>query len=171
MVYGILIVALLSTWFLISAFYQLQMPLTVSIKRRDYFALIPKWTFFAPNPANTDYRLLYRDRLSDGSVTPWQEAAFCREKRLSTALWNPKKRNQKAISDLMRSLLRSFRNSNESAAALQLTLSYIGLLNIVTHLRHNEFSQFTQFAVFQTYGFSRLRNARLVMHSQFHSLT
>jgi hypothetical protein len=37
--------------------------------------LLPRWTFFAPNPGTVDYHLCYRHRLANGEFTHWQEVS------------------------------------------------------------------------------------------------
>ena len=168
--YGVAVVVALSAWLVLSALNQLPLRWMGRIKRRDYFGLIPRWTFFAPNPANTDYQLYYRDRLRDGRLTDWREAPVRGEKPLRVAVWNPEKRRQKALSDFMRSIARSLRNAKGDADTLQLNLGYIALLHFTSNSPHDAESVTTQFAVWQTYGFRPSRKPRLVMHSRFHAL-
>src|ERR1700686_2969061 len=62
----------------------------------NVFWLIPVWTFFAPNPGMTDYYLLYRDRLPDGSFDNWRKVELKNSPNgFRVALWNPTKRKHK----------------------------------------------------------------------------
>jgi hypothetical protein len=73
----------------------------------DIFGLVPIWTFFAPNPGMTDYYLLYRDRLADGSFDNWREVDLKQsENGVRLALWNPTKRRHKALTDMVSVLIR-----------------------------------------------------------------
>src|SRR4051812_27831403 len=69
------------------------------LKARDAFALIPAWTFFAPNPGTSDTRLLWRQQYGGGATSPWHEA-FPPRSSLVRGLWNPEKRIRKAITDV-----------------------------------------------------------------------
>lgn len=133
--------------------------------------MVPRWTFFAPNPASSDYHLLYRDRLADGRLTEWRRALARRPKSVLVMLLNPQKRRQKAISDFGRSFNRSNRRARGSVRALQLSMSYIALLHYVAHAApHADGAVETQFAVVQTFGFLPERERRVVMHSALHAL-
>src|SRR5262249_47688071 len=62
--------------------------------------LIPSWSFFAPNPANRDFALFYRERYQSGDLSPWREVgSSCSRKTLLVAVWNPGSRPKKAITD------------------------------------------------------------------------
>ncbi|MFB9314021.1 hypothetical protein [Nocardioides plantarum] len=160
-----------SVWLIVSALNQFQMPAVKKLKRKDYFGLIPRWTFFAPNPARSDYHLYYRDQLPGGSLTPWSELNSPGERRLIVSVWNPGKRRQKAISDFMRSLSRTYRNLGSDPETLQLSLPYIGLLHYVSNADgHASEAVATQFAVLQTFGFHTTRAPRTVLHSGLHGL-
>ena len=76
------------------------------VRRWDWFNLIPTWTFFAPRPAWTDYYLLYRDKLTDGRLTPWTEVILIQDRRWWHFLWNPAKHERKALVDMVRMLAR-----------------------------------------------------------------
>jgi hypothetical protein len=169
-IYGLLVAVGLAAWLVVSALNQFGLRAIQRIKRSDFFSLIPRWTFFAPNPSTTDYQLLYRDRLRDGRVTGWRAATRQREMSLVTALWNPSKRRQKAVIDFTHGMLRQFRRSPEHTDSLQLTLAYIALLLLAASAEHEAAAESTQFAVLQTHGFHPLQDPRLAMHSRFHAL-
>jgi hypothetical protein len=99
------------------------------------FGLIPIWTFFAPNPGMTDYYLLYRDRLPDGSLDNWRKVELKQsENGFRLALWNPTKRNHKALSDMVSSLIRL---ANHRRSEALVTVPYILILNVVTTRPHS----------------------------------
>jgi hypothetical protein len=168
--YAVAVLLALSAWLVLSVLYQLRLGWVVRVKEHDWFGLIPRWAFFAPRPATSDYRVLYRDRLSDERLTEWREALVCGERGAWSVVWNPQKRKQKAVSDFLRSMTRAFRKNGGDAASLQQNLGYIGLLQLASRAAHDPASEATQFAIWQTYGFFSLRPARLVMHSRFHGL-
>ena len=95
--------------------------------------LIPIWTFFAPNPGMTDYYLLYRDRLPDGSLDNWRKVDLKKsENGLRLALWNPTKRKHKALTDMVSALTRVA--NHRAIEALIVTVPYILILNFITSL-------------------------------------
>src|SRR5437667_4109401 len=67
-----------------------------TFKYNDLAAFIPAWTFFAPNPVTTDTRVLWREMLFGGSISPWHEV-LPPSNGLLRAVWNPTKRQRKLI--------------------------------------------------------------------------
>lgn len=73
------------------------------LRTHDYAGLLPQWKFFAPIPGRGDFHLLYRDVYEDG-VTDWTEIAVGEERRWWNFLWNPRRRERKAVFDAAREL-------------------------------------------------------------------
>lgn len=84
-------------WLLATVAAHLPGPLS-RVRRLDRFALLPAWSFFAPNPGISDSVLLVRDRLDDERWTPWRVAWRERPNRFWWA-WRPGKRVAKLVSD------------------------------------------------------------------------
>jgi hypothetical protein len=98
----------LAAWFLVSVLNQFQYGRLVSrLKEYDVAALIPTWTFFAPRPGTTDYRLIYRDRIVDEGESSWQ-ALSVDPPGAWKFLWHPQKRLEKLITDCVLSLLPTY---------------------------------------------------------------
>jgi hypothetical protein len=137
----------------------------------DIFGLIPVWTFFAPNPGMTDYYLLYRDRLPDGSFDNWRTVELKEsENGFRLALWNPTKRKHKALSDIVSSLIRLAKEGGSEA--LILTVPYILLLNFISSLPHSLGTNGTQFMVLEHGGFSgEPERSRVLVMSAIHRLS
>jgi len=171
MLYGVFVVGFFSVWLFISACYQAEIKWCMRLKTRDRFSLIPRWTFFAPNPISSDYHVIYRDRMEDGTLGPWKTSeALASRNALLAALWNPRKRSRKALTDWMRNLKRVVRRSRGRENVVRMSFPYIALLYFVSHLEHDESSCSTQFAVVQTFGHHASRASRLILHSEFHEL-
>lgn len=136
----------------------------------DVFGLIPVWTFFAPNPGMTDYYLLYRDRLPDGSLDNWRKVELKQsENGFRLALWNPTKRKHKALSDIVSSLIRLAKH--RESEALVATVPYILILNFITSRPHSLGTNGTQFMVLEHSGFSgESERSRVLMMSGIHRL-
>jgi hypothetical protein len=141
------------------------------LRALDIFGLIPIWTFFAPNPGMTDYYLLYRDRLPDGSLDNWRKADLkASENGLRLALWNPTKRKQKALTDLVSVLIR-LANNHRRIEPLIATVPYILILNFITSCPHSLGTTGTQFMVLEHGGFSgEPERSRVLVMSGIHRL-
>ncbi len=125
------------------------------LRRRDPLGLIPQWTFFAPNPGTHDYHLLWRDRLVGGLVTDWSEIELPRGRRGPIAvLWNPEKRANKALLDLVSSLLQlsAAGDVGNRRLGLQISTPYLALLNHVMSQPAAAATEARQFLVVESPG-------------------
>jgi hypothetical protein len=175
-VFSAVLLGLLALWFLLSVLVQFRPVagvgrLVVWVKSRDVLALIPAWTFFAPNPGTRDYELLYRDLLVDGLYTPWKEVerpvgSFTR------ALWNPAKRRQKAVVDLCSILIRMASRTKTELGAKQLVISvpYLNLLTYVSKLETSPLSAYRQFLIATTFGYHSDKKPEICYVSNLHAL-
>jgi hypothetical protein len=119
------------------------------VRARDRFALVPWWTFFAPNPGVTDVRLLWREELVDGTVGPWHEAVRPRG-GYQRAAWNPTKRARKGAYDCGRSVSREGERGQTGLALL--SLPYLMILQHVLGLPASPLGRARQFVVVETQG-------------------
>lgn len=167
---AIVVVILYVVWVAATAANQFHSWCPTWLRALDIFGLIPVWTFFAPNPGMTDYYLLYRDCLLDGSFDNWRKVELKpSENGLRLAIWNPAKRKQKAFSDMVSALIRL---ANErKVEALIVTVPYILILNFITSRPHSLGANSTQFMVMEHGGFSRdPERSRVLMMSGIHRL-
>jgi hypothetical protein len=136
----------------------------------DVCGLIPTWTFFAPNPGMTDYYLLYRDRLADGSFDNWRKVELKgSDNGFRLALWNPTKRRHKALSDTVNALIGLSRH--RASDTLIVTVPYVLLLNFITSRPHSLGTTGTQFMVLEHSGFSHEpERSRVMVISGIHRL-
>lgn len=136
----------------------------------DVFGLVPIWTFFAPTPGMSDYYLLYRDRLPDGSLDNWRKVELKPPGNgFRLALWNPTKRKQKALSDMVSALIRLAKQ--QKGEGLIVTVPYILILNFITSRPHSLGTSGTQFMVLEHSGFrGEPERSRVVMMSGIHRL-
>lgn len=160
----------LSALLIASALYQFKFKWMLPIIQRDVFHLLPKFTFFAPNPGHTDYHLLYRDSLADTTLTEWIEVPLAQERTLLAAFWNPQKRFSKSTLDLTQALITSGSKSVEDDNALILSIPYLLLLNYVTSLARPSMSRARQFVIFQSHGFFPTKEPDLLIRSGLHEL-
>lgn len=118
---------LLCAWLLISVVAQI-VPRRVPFHRLDTLGLIPRWSFFAPNPGVHDYYLLYRDRHSNGSYSLLKEVQLVKTRRAFHAVWHPEKRIQKVVTDCV-AQTSELLHVNEIAALL--STPYLVLVTLV----------------------------------------
>jgi hypothetical protein len=163
------VVVLYAAWVAATIANQFPTRCPARLRAADVFGLLPVWTFFAPHPGTTDYYLLYRDRLRDGSLDPWREVELKpAENGLRLALWNPGKRRHKAVSDVVGALLRSRGRHGEG---LVVTVPYILVLNAVTARPHAPGATGTQFMIMEHGGFAAgPERSRVLVLSAIHGL-
>jgi hypothetical protein len=137
-----------AVWWVISACNQFRSgSWTLPLCRHIPLGLIPFWTFFAPNPARADSRLAWREECGNG-WGDWREIHFGFAPIGSRWLFNPKLIQNKAISDLVGSLLR-VRSEMEDRSAL-LSSAYLVLLSIVLAQPRLAGCSSVQFAIVRT---------------------
>jgi hypothetical protein len=120
-----------------------------ALRTRDVFCLLPLWTFFAPNPGTTDTRLLWRESLGPGQTSHWHELSPP-GRRAWSAVWNPKRRIQKAITDA--GALLSEARARDDADVVMLSVAYLMLLGYVTVQVGSPRAFARQFILVQTSG-------------------
>jgi hypothetical protein len=115
----------------------------------DPCSYVPGWTFFAPEPAVKDVRLLWRERLVDGSVGPWHELAPP-QGGLLRSLWNPTKRARKVVWDCGERVARAGASDCDGIAVL--SLPYLMIVQCVNGQPASPLGAARQFAVVETQG-------------------
>lgn len=166
----ILIALLLAGWFIGSVLNQFGFGWFERIRAYDYFSLLPIWTFFAPNPGQSDYHLVYRDKLDDGHLTEWREIEITEPRRPYSFLWNPEKRSKKVLSDVVASIVSSSLRDQEIGSEIMLSLPYLILLNVVSHIGSTPDTTYRQFVLVETFGFRPTSKARIILRSDFHAV-
>jgi hypothetical protein len=161
---------LFSVWLVLSIINQFDPGWFRKIKKYDYFSLIPKWTFFAPQPGSTDYHLYYRDIMDNGEICEWTVAISPEKRSLVTAIWNPRKRVRKAQSDIVRSLIRLPDEKKDNIYFIYFTLPYLLLLNMVTNMPCGPKVRSRQFMIMETSGFNGRFQPRQIIRSGVHDV-
>ena len=129
------------------------------IKSRDACAYIPAWTFFAPNPAVTDTRVLWREQFADGGISQWHEMVPPQSNAMRM-LWNPKKRARKAISDCAPMVVQLISRDQKSPLPM-LSLPYLMLVQHIAGIPGSPLSLARQFTVINTQGADNAEDATL----------
>lgn len=157
-------------WLLLSIICQFRGSATQAIRRFDIFSLVPRWTFFAPNPGRHDSHLVYRDRQSDGRLTTWTEIPTIPERSWLSAFWNPDKREKKALHDAITAMQRWPKATPEDQSVM-LSLPYLLVLNyVVNRVDRGSGAVMRQFAIARTSGFHDQGPPAPIVRSAFHRL-
>jgi len=119
--------ALVAVWLALTVLAQFRF-LQPLLSPFDGFHLIPRWTFFAPNPGVRDYHLVMRERLADGRLSPWRNVPVYQGRPPLACLWHPQKRAAKVLNDAIQTLGFLMRREGVSASGLPFTLPYLILL-------------------------------------------
>jgi len=102
---------------------------------------IPSWSFFAPNPYQVDYYVLYRN-INQNEVHEWKQIYQYKKMRPSYSFfWNPHKLFLRAIVDVSIDLLKVASNEKDKKR-ICLSLPYLYLLNYVHHLSDSQMEKF-----------------------------
>jgi hypothetical protein len=134
------------------------------VLRFDPWALLPYWSFFAPNPGHTGTHLIFRDR-EEAGWSPWTDIAVPGSNGWRW-VWNPGRFERKALQDMLAGLARTARALDEPTA-LQLTACHLALMTWVdTQPDLLGSSTHRQFAVIQTQGHGPNRSTRPVFVSK-----
>ena len=128
---------------------------------------LPNWKFFAPNPAVKDYHLLFRQRLSNSTLTTWSEAQSNSTRRFVPLFWNPKRRQEKALFDLISSFPADSREVSD--ASIKLSIPYLAVIYHVSNMRL--FTEATEYQclILALDKACPTAEAEVVLISEFHS--
>lgn len=166
MTYTYSIIVLLGFWFLISILNQFRLEWFKSIKYRDIFALIPSWSFFAPNPGRTDYHLMTRFETKKETITPWQDLSINHKTTIS-GIWNPRKRMQKTLTDCTSEI--KYLKVDYNTDSIELTNAYLTILSIALTFRHPDATKI-QFSIIETYGHFNPTQPNPILISNWHNI-
>lgn len=136
------IYALLSVWIVATVIAQFSFPVG---RRLAATGILPIWTFFAPSPGTFDFHVLYR--LEEfGTIGNWRELHAHESRSLTSALWNPKKREAKALFDVCVALSNAV---VADPASVQVSLPYIAILRAAAHTQSSSHAESIQFMIMQ----------------------
>lgn len=170
---GITISTLYIAWFAISVAAQVSDRVSAEFPRMSMFALVPHWTFFAPRPGVHDVHLLYRDRSATGENGTVSCVPTIRRRRLFHAIWNPRKYNNKIVSDcsdsLFDELLYLEKHSRDPRTVL-LSTPYLMLLNIAMSMPLSVGAVARQFIIAQSVQCGSRIDREIIFVSEYHKL-
>jgi hypothetical protein len=157
-----------TVWWAISACNQVRSGAwTLRLRRHIPLGLIPLWTFFAPNPARADSRLVWREE-HDNLWSDWQELHFGFAPASRRWLVNPQLILNKAVTDLVGSLQRMSPELEDRSTLL--SSAYLALLSVVLSQPRRFGCSSIQFAVVRTSKGSLTRRLDVVFLSEVHDV-
>jgi hypothetical protein len=156
-----------TAWWALSALNQVRSGAwTARVRRYLPLAPVPWWTFFAPNPARADSRLVWREEV-DGGWNDWQELHFGFAPLRRRWLFNPELIENKAVSDLTGALLSLPGELGQRGFIL--SSSYQAVLSIVQCLSQPDATGI-QFAVVRTAVGQERRSLDVAFVSEVHDV-
>lgn len=143
------------------------MPVSI-VKMLVQIGLLPRWTFFAPNPAIFDNHLLMRTGGSAAGLSEWIDVGFFGEWSPIVGLWNPLKKEKKTLSDMVALLAREHRElirARLDEELIILSVPYISILGLCSS--YCEQGALVQFSIARTVGPAR-NDTEIVFISEVH---
>lgn len=137
------------------------------IRNRDYLSLVPEWKFFAPRPGEHDFHLLYRDMDEEGKASSWHEVKIGNDRRWWNGMWNPSKRGNKALFDVVVDLSTHISKREENLA---MSIPYILLLMHISAEKRLLKPNLTQFMILRRKISSRSEESEILYLSSFHEI-
>ena len=173
-VLGYVLIAILAIWLLLTIVNQIFL-LAGFAKVRVYpnldwdpMAVIPRWIFWSAPPPR-EWQLLYRDKLPDGSLTPWKTAWRMRRNRFRW-IWNPEIRRWKAVADCCYTLITLASKGGGQRNELFVSWAYVATANYVSGIKPAPDRGFRQFMIANVCGFDNDDPARILFLSPLFEL-
>ena len=153
-------------WLTGSIVVQIRTARVQALRRFDIFSLLPQYNFFAPTPGTKDFHLLYRFQTADDAFGPWREVTRPPYRSWTNCLWNPGRRERKALFDLVTTLAKEIRQCSDTG--IQVSLPYLVFLNHLSHLLPGAEGLRVQFMVMLSHGSLSQEEPRPLFLSQIH---
>ncbi len=115
---------------------------------------MPNWCFFAPDPAEHDYRLLYRVIGLRGVYSGWRSESEIAERRWYHTVWCPGRRSDKALFDMCAEFLHEVGHRPERATRTAVYAALRGRVWTRVRRYENSRTQAFQFAVVRCSGYA-----------------
>jgi len=166
----ILIICFFSFWTVLTLINQFDYDWVKNIVRYDIFRLIPRWTFFAPNPGTNDFHFLYRGMDDHKRTSEFNELIDESSRSLLSFLWNPKKRVKKVLVDLAISTSQIVAKKMINESNIKISFNYIAYLNFCQKSKLDTSMKFVQFVVLISKGFLSQEDPKMLLCSEFHKI-
>lgn len=120
-----------------------------------YSLFLPSWTFFAPQPAATDYRILTRDWTTlEGPPGPWHVLDTVAPRPWYAFLVNRRQRFEKAVFDMGQELRIQGSDDRNRGSEQELSSYQMFAQYILSAVSREPEAMYTQFMVVQDPGHS-----------------
>ncbi|GAA3673056.1 hypothetical protein GCM10023081_09270 [Arthrobacter ginkgonis] len=167
-IWGLAVAGFLCFWFGVSAFHQFRPHRWTRLMGHDVLGLIPRWSFFAPNPGRHDIHLVFRDWILD-EPTEWQELDLGSLNSWTRWIWHPERYASKAVADAAGGLSMASAAARETGArTVMLSTPYLRLLSWAMSQPVPPDSTARQFAVIASQGFGPTQTLELRFLSEKH---
>jgi len=169
--------AIFGTWFLLSIPYQFNKGLGKKLQELNHFSLLPGWTFFAPSPGTSDYRLVYRDVDQSGVRSEWKEIKWCQPRCALDAIWHPHRYRQKVMVDLISAFAKMLKHMKEQGVDIEnnpqlwmISTPYLTFLHIAMLMPLESHTRSRQFAILEQKRWAPQEQPALVLCSSAHDV-
>lgn len=169
------IIGILGIFTGLSIFYQFKDKIhREKIQKWNKGGLLPYYSFFAPSPLTSDYRVIYRIT-NNGNPADFKEFVIHTSKTWYQGLFNSFKYYNKGLIDLCRMLPKEYQKLEKDLKNLiQISPNYIGILNAIIGTikpqdRYDENKEI-EFAIVKTQDTTADRDMSVVFRSFKHKL-
>jgi len=164
-----LVLAFLGAWLLLSIWNQFLL-LKANAKRGcpyrgfqwDVWGMIPLWCLWT-DPPSWDSVLLYRDKLTDGRLTPWKNA-WAVSANSFRGIWSPQSRKCRAFHSWL-PILATVAEGERQPRECFLSWYYVSAVLYVSGLQPHDSIEYRQFMVARVSGFDREQPAEILFVS------
>lgn len=165
----IALVLVFSLWLTLTVAIQFNSSFAPFISRWDALGLLPRWTFFAPNPGHTDIRVLVRFGGASG-ITSWSELWLSSRvddrRTVLRGIFNPYRRVEKLLFDFRNELI----DPTINAAQVRMSSEYIALLATSEMVARIQGVDTVQFMLAET-NYTLTTPFKVVMISDMHRVS
>jgi hypothetical protein len=166
----IVVIVFFFVWVIATIVNQFDYPWVRKIQSFDICRILPRWTFFAPNPGTSDFHILYRQKDVEDNITDFTEIPLHGKRYLSSIIWNPEKRVKKVLLDLAITINSQIAAKLLNENNIKLSFGYIALLNFLSTVPLNKSTRYIQFVILESAGFIETVEPQLVICSEFHKI-
>lgn len=160
--------AVLSAWFFLSVLAQFRSEAWLAFFSKDRLRLLGSFSFFAPDPVEADFHLVYRLIFPDAKIQPWTEIPIVRYRPVFAVLWNPQRRLHAAVRSALLSMARHVSKGRKES--IQETAPYLMLLNLAIRYAPRKGAASIQYAVLRSRLFPVEDQPALVLKSGLHAI-
>lgn len=121
------ILVVLTIFTVVSILYQIK-KLQKKIQKWDKFGIVPNYSFFAPMPLLSDYRIAYK--ITNREEQEWEEVPIYIDFNFFRTFWNPFKYYNKGLIDSCHFLIGEY-HALENKKVIQLSIFYLNILSLI----------------------------------------